>query len=152
MQAAWSVDGVGGGEAVGTNIVVAAGSGSGFPTAPPQVATPVFTPASGSNVPVNVTISCATPGAAIYYTLDGSLPTQASTLYTGAVYLASASTVRAVGIHERLDAERGERGVLRAASRAGQRASDAQRGYEFSDRAGGDVQRDAGSGRELVLR
>ena len=96
-RATWSVDGVGGGEAVGTSIVVASGPGSGFPTAPTQVGTPVFTPASGNNVPVSLTISCPTPGAVIYYTLDGSLPTQASTLYTGTVYLASASTVRAVG-------------------------------------------------------
>ena len=98
VQASWSVDGIGGGETVGTNIVVASGpgSGGGVRTAPPQVAAPTFSPASGSNVPVNVTISCATTGAVVYYTLDGSLPTQASTLYTGAVYLASASTVRAV--------------------------------------------------------
>ncbi len=96
VRASWSVDGVGGGEAVGTNIVVASATGSGVPTPPPQVAAPIFSPASGSNVPVSVTISCATTGAAIYYTLDGSLPTQASTLYTGAVYLASASTIRAV--------------------------------------------------------
>jgi hypothetical protein len=98
VRASWSVDGVGGGEAVGTNIVVLPGpdNGGGVPTAPPQVAAPVFSPASGSNVPVNVTISCATTGAAVYFTLDGSLPTAGSTLYTGAVYLASASTVRAV--------------------------------------------------------
>ena len=98
VRASWSVDGVGGGEAVGTNVVVAsAADGSGVPTPPPQVATPVFSPASGSTVPVNLTISCATPGAVVYYTLDGSLPTTSSLLYTGAVYLASASTVRAVG-------------------------------------------------------
>ena len=97
VQASWSVDGVGGGEAVGNEHRGGLGDrSSGVPTPPPQVAAPVFSPASGSNVPVNVTISCATPGAAIYYTLDGSLPTQGSTLYTGAVYLASASTVRAV--------------------------------------------------------
>ena len=98
VRAAWSVDGVGGGEAVGTNIIVASATPSVVPTPPPQVATPAFSPGSGSNVPVNLTISCATTGAVIYYTLDGSLPTQASTLYTGAVYLASASTVRAVGL------------------------------------------------------
>ena len=63
---------------------------------PPQVAMPVFTPASGADVPTNVTISCATTGAVIYYTLDGSLPTQSSMLYTGAVSLASASVIRAV--------------------------------------------------------
>jgi hypothetical protein len=96
VQASWSVDGVGGGEATGTNIVVASASGSGAPTPPPQVATPTFSPASGTNVPVSVTVTDATPGAVIYYTLDGSLPTPASTLYSGAVYLASASTIRAV--------------------------------------------------------
>src|ERR1035441_5915329 len=98
VRASWSVDGVGGGESVGTNIVVTSATPSVVPTPPPQVAPPVFSPASGSNVPVNVTVSCVTTGAVIYYTLDGSLPTQASTLYTGAVYLASASTVRAVGL------------------------------------------------------
>jgi hypothetical protein len=96
VQASWSVDGVGASEAPGTNIVVASATGSGVPTPPPQVATPTFSPASGSNVPVNVTILCATPGASIFYTLDGSLPTQSSTLYSSAVNLASASTVRAV--------------------------------------------------------
>jgi len=95
VQASWSVDGVGGGESVGTNILVASATG-GVPTAPPLVATPTFSPASGSNVPVNVTISCTTTGAVIYYTLDGSLPTQASTLYAGAIHLVSASTIRAV--------------------------------------------------------
>jgi len=98
VRAAWSVDGVGGDEAVGTNLVVAATSGGGgVPAPPPQVATPAFSPASGSNVPVNLTISCATTGAVVYYTLDGSLPTTSSLLYTGTVYLASASTVRAAG-------------------------------------------------------
>jgi Chitobiase/beta-hexosaminidase C-terminal domain len=95
VQATWSVDGVGGGEAVGTNIMVASSSGNGVPTAPPQVAPPTFTPASGSTVPVTVAIADATPGVTIYYTLDGSLPTQLSTLYTGAVHLVSASTIRA---------------------------------------------------------
>ena len=97
VRATWTVDGASGGEVVGTNIEVAATAGSGFPTAPPQVSPPMFTPASGSNVPVDVTISCVTTGAVVYYTLDGSLPTQASMLYTGAVYLVSESVVRAVG-------------------------------------------------------
>jgi sugar lactone lactonase YvrE len=96
VQAFWSVDGVGGGETAATNIVVASIFSNGVPTEPPQVSAPVFTPASGSNVPANVTITSATPGAAIYYTLDGSLPTQGSTLYGGPVYLASPSTIRAV--------------------------------------------------------
>ena len=96
VQATWSVDGVGGGEVVTTNIVVASTSSNSVPTAPSQVAAPVFTPASGNNVPVILTISCATPGAVIYCTLDGSLPTRGSTLYSSPIYLASASTIRAV--------------------------------------------------------
>ena len=36
--------------------------GGGIPSAPQQVATPVFSPPSGASVPTNVTISCATTG------------------------------------------------------------------------------------------
>lgn len=45
-----------------------------------QVATPVIFPAAVSTFPVSamLTISCATAGATIYYTLDGSTPTMAS--------------------------------------------------------------------------
>ncbi len=52
------------------------------------------TPDNGA-APVSVVISCATPGAVIYYTLDGTVPTTASLLYTGAVYLADAAVIRA---------------------------------------------------------
>jgi hypothetical protein len=96
VHASWSVDGVSGAETTGTNLVITgSGVNSVIPTAPPQVATPVLTPATASNLPVSVTMTDATPGAAIYYTLDGSLPTQNSTLYTNAVPLASASALRA---------------------------------------------------------
>ncbi|MGA2855184.1 MAG: chitobiase/beta-hexosaminidase C-terminal domain-containing protein, partial [Verrucomicrobiota bacterium] len=92
----WSVDGVSGTEATGTNLVIAAGGVNGvIPTMPPQVATPAFSPPSGASVPVSVTITDATPGAVIYYTLDGSLPTPSSTPYSGAVPLATASVLRA---------------------------------------------------------
>lgn len=81
-----------------TMVTVSAptGGGGGVFAPPPQAATPTFSPPSGANVPTNVTITCATPGAVIYYTLDGSLPTQNSLLYGGAVPLASAGVVRAV--------------------------------------------------------
>ena len=49
----------------------------------PQVATPVVTPDAGTySVSVVVHCSCATPGAQLHYTLDGSDPTPASPLYT----------------------------------------------------------------------
>ncbi len=50
----------------------------------PQTATPSFSPASGPlTYGQQVSISCATVGAEIYYTLDSSLPDTNSTLYTG---------------------------------------------------------------------
>ena len=93
LRTEWSVDGLNS-DGVETNIVIA---GRVDPPPPPlqQVAPPVFNPASGSNVPVSVTITDSTPGAAIYYTLDGSLPTLTSAPYTGAVQLVSASVLRA---------------------------------------------------------
>jgi glucose/arabinose dehydrogenase len=49
-----------------------------------QVATPLFSPAFGQIAyGSSVAISCPTPGALIYYTLDGTQPTVASSLYTG---------------------------------------------------------------------
>lgn len=46
------------------------------------VATPVFSPGSGLFYPsTEVTISCATPGATIRYTLDGTIPTESSPAY-----------------------------------------------------------------------
>jgi hypothetical protein len=94
VRAAWSVDGVGAGEVSGTNLFLATVASS-IPPPPPQVATPGFAPASGANVPVSVTITDATPGALIYYTTNGSLPTQSSTPYSSAIYLATAAVVRA---------------------------------------------------------
>jgi hypothetical protein len=53
------------------------GGGLSVTSGPPQVSTPTFSPLSGVSTPTNVTISCTTTGAVIYYTLDGSLPTAA---------------------------------------------------------------------------
>lgn len=78
-----------------SSVTISTAGGGDVPSQLPQVAMPVFSPPSGSGVPTNVTITCATPRATIYYTLDGSLPSTASTLYTGAVYVVSASVVRA---------------------------------------------------------
>jgi hypothetical protein len=96
VQAAWSVDGVGGGEPETTNVVEPSPFPNGVPTAPPQVAVPELTSTSGGILPANVTISCATPGAAIYYTTDGTLPTTNSTRYTAPLAFSTPTTLRVV--------------------------------------------------------
>lgn len=64
---------------------------------PSTVATPTFTPAAGTYTEAqNVTIACTTEGAAIYYTLDGSTPTNASTLYTSAIAVNETTTIKAI--------------------------------------------------------
>jgi hypothetical protein len=65
----------------------------------PQVATPGFSPAAGSyESSVEITLSCATGGAAIYFTLDGSTPDAADTLYSAPFTRTSTTTVKAIGI------------------------------------------------------
>jgi hypothetical protein len=59
-------------------------------------ATPVISPAAGTYVnPQTVKISSTTPGAVIYYTLDGSAPTTSSAVYSGPLTVSSSQTVSA---------------------------------------------------------
>ena len=70
---------------------------SGEVTAMPVVETPTFTPAEGNFTEAqNVTIACATDGATIYYTLDGTDPTTSSTVYSTAIAISTTTTVKAM--------------------------------------------------------
>ena len=79
-----------------------------------QVATPVINPGSGeSSSPYNVyggkqeiTITCATDGATIYYTIGDTDPTTSSTQYSGPFDLTSTGgnkTVKAIAVKEDMD-------------------------------------------------
>ena len=65
------------------------------------VATPAFNPEAGNySEAVSVTISCATEGATIYYTLDGSNPMEDGTVYTSAINITETTTVKAFAMKE----------------------------------------------------
>ena len=63
----------------------------------PTCATPTFTPEAGTyNEEQNVTISCETTGATIYYTIDGSVPTTSSSVYSSAINVSKTTTIKAM--------------------------------------------------------
>ncbi|QJE97067.1 chitobiase/beta-hexosaminidase C-terminal domain-containing protein [Luteolibacter luteus] len=69
-----------------------------------QVEQPVISPNGGLfSTPQPVTLTTTTPGATIYYTLDGSTPTASSTAYTAPVLISTTSTLKAVGIRSGYD-------------------------------------------------
>ena len=65
------------------------------------VETPVITVNPLTNDMVSVTITCATEGASIYYTMDGTTPTENSTFYPDAfVMMDMEFTVKAIAVKE----------------------------------------------------
>lgn len=67
------------------------------PPTPIVVDAPTFAPEAGTYTAAqNVTIACATDGAAIYYTLDGTTPTANSTLYENAIEITETTTINAI--------------------------------------------------------
>lgn len=72
---------------------------SGTVDALPVAATPTFSPVAGTYMSEqSVTISCETANAAIYYTLDGSDPTENSTLYSAPITVSETTTIKAIAI------------------------------------------------------
>jgi hypothetical protein len=62
-------------------------------------ATPTFMPAAGTYTSVQtITIADATPGATIYFTVNGSAPTTSSNLYTGPFQIGATQTVEAIAV------------------------------------------------------
>ena len=68
-----------------------------FGTISPTAAAPTFSPAWGTYTSrQTVSISDSTPGATIYYTTDGSNPTQSSPVYTNPITISVTTTVKAM--------------------------------------------------------
>lgn len=82
------------------NIKWTAGDGSGEQPVEDDVQSPVITPATGTYTePQTVTIT-AGEGCAIYYTLDGSAPNDASILYEAPFEVSQTTTVKAVAYND----------------------------------------------------
>lgn len=68
-------------------------------SSPDTVETPVITPASGTFAAAqSVKIECGTSGADIYYTTDGTEPTDSSTEYTSPISVSKTTTVKAIAV------------------------------------------------------
>jgi hypothetical protein len=87
------------GIAIATNYNNSAIASAAYTINLPAAATPTFSVAAGTYTSVQaVSISDATTGAAIYYTVDGSTPTVKSPLYSGSITVAVSTTINAIAV------------------------------------------------------
>ena len=69
-----------------------------------KVEAPTASPDSGTYIGTQtIVLSTATEGAEIYYTTDGSIPTTASTKYTGPVVISEDTTIKAIAVKEGME-------------------------------------------------
>jgi len=92
-------NGSGSGSGSGSSTGSGTGSGSGSEPVTPTVAAPVISGATPFEESTSVTMS-GPDGASIHYTLDGSVPTSASTAYTEAITLTGTTTVKAIAVKD----------------------------------------------------
>ena len=65
---------------------------------------PTFSPAAGTYTEVqSVTLSCETQGATIYYTTDGTTPTNSSAVYSSAISVGETMTIKAIAIKNEIE-------------------------------------------------
>jgi hypothetical protein len=63
----------------------------------PTAAMPTFSPSPNSySSALTITISSATSGASIFYTTEGTSPSNASTLYVGPITVSATTTLKAI--------------------------------------------------------
>jgi hypothetical protein len=82
-----------------TKIVITYTTGSA-----PVVATPIITPDGGGFLDSQeISIACATEGAIIHYTIDGTTPTASSPTYSAPFTINATTTVKAIGVKANYD-------------------------------------------------
>ena len=95
----------------GTSVTVGAALPAPATTPPAQVAMPTLNPPGATMLPVDVTVSCATEGAALRYTLDGSVPTASSALVEGAITISSDTLLSVRGFKDGMTSSRAGYGL-----------------------------------------